>query len=277
MAIYAIGDIQGCFDEFQALLEKINFNPTRDSLWLAGDLVNRGPKSLEVLRFVHALGDAVKIVLGNHDLHLLASWARGGRITENDTLEAVLCASDRDELCHWLRQQKLMLEDVALNFILVHAGILPQWDSAAVRRYAAEVEHALCGENYQELLTNMYSNAENVWEDNLTGLPRLRTLINAFTRLRYCDSQGRMALAEKGALGTQPAGLLPWYGQETRKTKQQRIVFGHWAALDGAILGDYNVFALDTGCVWGKKLRALRLDNLQVIEVPSQQGVYKKS
>lgn len=271
MAIYAIGDIQGCFDEFRELLEKIRFDPNQDRLWLVGDLINRGPKSLEVLRFVKNLRLICQIVLGNHDLHLLASWVHGQAIAEKDTLQPILQASDCDELCHWLRHQPLMVEDQSLHFMMVHAGVLPQWDIAQVRRYAHEIENTLRSESYKEFLTHMYSNADNVWDEGLTGISRLRTLVNVFTRLRYCDENGVMALTEKGALGSQSAGLLPWYAWSSRKTKQQRIVFGHWAALEGAVLGDHNVFALDTGCVWGQKLRAMRLDDLRIFEVPSRQ------
>lgn len=271
MAVYVIGDIQGCFDEFQELLEKIQFDVTRDQLWLAGDLINRGPKSLDVLRFVRELGDACKIVLGNHDLHLLASWVHGQSIAEKDTLQPILQAHDGNELCDWLRHQPLMVEDQALHFVMVHAGVLPQWDIAQVRRYAREIENTLRSEHYKDFLTHMYSNADNAWQEGLTGLPRLRTLVNAFTRLRYCDENGVMMLTEKGPLGSQSPGFLPWYACASRNTKEQRIVFGHWASLEGAVLGDYNVFALDTGCVWGQKLRAMRLNDLQIFEVMSRQ------
>lgn len=271
MAIYAIGDIQGCFDEFQELLEKFCFNPIKDQLWLAGDLVNRGPKSLEVLRFVRALGEPHKIVLGNHDLRLLALWAQGKSMATEDTLHAILQASDCDDLCHWLRHQPLLVEEQRLNFMMVHAGVLPQWSEAQVRSHAHEVEQALQSANHQKCLSVIYNNADNLWREDLTGLSRWRTLVNVFTQLRYCDADGVMALTEKGSLGSQSPGLLPWYAYSFRKTRERRIVFGHWAALEGAVLGEYNVFALDAGCVWGKKLRALRLDDLQVFEVLSRQ------
>lgn len=270
MATYAIGDVQGCFDELQALLKKIQFNPARDCLWFAGDLINRGPQSLEVLRFIYHLGAPHKIVLGNHDLHLLAAWVHGQVISSKDTLHDILQAPDCEVLCNWLRHRPLLVEDKALNFIMVHAGILPQWDINQARQYAHEVEKALQSNNYKVFLNNMYSNQDNIWNENLTDLSRLRTLVNVFTRIRFCDENGIMALTEKGALGSQSNGLMPWFAHPQRKTHEQRILFGHWAALEGKILGDYNVFALDTGCVWGKKLRALRLEDLKIFEVSAK-------
>ncbi len=271
MATYAIGDIQGCFDEFQDLLNHIQFNPTQDRLWLAGDLINRGPKSLEMLRFIKNLGGPHQIVLGNHDLHLLASWTRGNAITSKDTLHAILKAHDRDELCHWLRRQPVLIEDTRLGFLMVHAGILPQWTLSQARAYAHEVEQTLVSDDYTNFLQHMYSNQDNTWHDDLKGLSRLRTLVNAFTRLRYCDVNGTMALSEKGPLGSQTHGLIPWFSHPDRKTADQKIVFGHWATLEGRILGQHNVFSLDTGCVWGCTLRAMRLEDLAIFEVPSHQ------
>ncbi len=271
MATYAIGDIQGCFDEFQDLLEKIDFTPTKDRLWIAGDLINRGPKSLETLRFIKALDNKNQIVLGNHDLHLLASWVHGNAIASKDTLQAILDAEDGEELCHWLRHQPILVEDTQLEFIMVHAGVLPLWNMNEVRSYAHEIEAMLRSDSYQEFLKSMYSNQDNVWRDDLTSLSRLRTLVNVFTRIRYCDINGVMALTEKGELGTQSNGLMPWFAHPDRKTKNQKIIFGHWATLEGKIFGDYNVFSLDTGCVWGRSLRAMRLEDLQIFEVPSRQ------
>lgn len=271
MATYAIGDVQGCFDELQDLLKKIQFNPSQDILWFAGDLINRGPQSLEVLRFIRDLGASHKVVLGNHDLHLLASWVHGKSISSKDTLQSILEAHDGEALCQWLRQQPIMVEDTVLNFMMVHAGVLPQWELIQVRAYAHEIEQTLRSDAYIHFLTHMYSNDDNVWQENLTGLSRLRTLVNVFTRIRYCDENGVMALTEKGELGTQSDGLKPWFVYPERKTRNQRIVFGHWATLEGKILGEHNVFSLDTGCVWGRSLRAMRLEDLQVFEVPSRQ------
>ena len=275
MATYAIGDVQGCFDELQDLLKKIHFNPSHDKLWFAGDLINRGPQSLEVLRFIRGLDPSHKVVLGNHDLHLLASWVHGESISSKDTLQSILEASDGEELCQWLRHQPIMVEDFALGFMMVHAGVLPQWDINQARQYAREIEHTLQSDAYIHFLTHMYSNEDNVWQENLTGLSRLRTLVNVFTRIRYCDENGAMALTEKGELGTQSAGLQPWFAFPNRKTRDQKIVFGHWATLEGKILGEHNVFSLDTGCVWGRSLRAMRLEDLTIFEVPSQQKKWR--
>ena len=271
MATYAIGDVQGCFDELQDLLEKIQFNPHHDRLWFAGDLINRGPQSLEVLRFVRALGTPHQIVLGNHDLHLLAAWVHGKSISPKDTLQPILEADDGEELCHWLRHQPILVEDPTLGFIMVHAGVLPQWDITQTRSFAREIEQTLQSDSFKLFLNHMYSNEDNIWKNDLQGLPRLRTLVNVFTRIRFCNEQGVMALTEKGALGSQSKGLIPWYACAARKTRDQKIIFGHWAALEGKVLGGYNVFSLDTGCVWGKTLRALRLEDLRVFEVPSRQ------
>ena len=275
MATYVIGDVQGCFDELQDLLKKIQFNSSQDRLWFAGDLINRGPQSLEVLRFIHALGEPHQIVLGNHDLHLLAAWVHGESISSKDTLQPILAAQDGEKLCHWLRHQPILVEDSRLGFVMVHAGILPQWDMTQARAFAHEIESTLQTESYIDFLTHMYSNVDNQWQDNLSGLPRLRTLVNVFTRIRYCDHNGVMALTEKGELGTQSQGLMPWFADPQRKTRDQKIVFGHWAALEGKILGEHNVFSLDTGCVWGRSLRAMRLEDLKIFEVPSRQKSWK--
>lgn len=271
MATYAIGDVQGCFDELQDLLKKIQFNPLHDQLWFAGDLINRGPQSLDVLRFIKNLGSAHKVVLGNHDLHLLASWVHGKSISSKDTLQPILEAHDGEALCQWLRHQPILVEDIELGFVMLHAGVLPQWNIEQTRKYACEIEQTLQSDAYIHFLTHMYSNEDNIWRENLTGLSRLRTLVNVFTRIRYCDENGAMALTEKGELGTQSAGLKPWFSFSDRKTRDQKIVFGHWAALEGKILGEHNVFSLDTGCVWGRSLRAMRLEDLEIFEVPSRQ------
>lgn len=275
MATYAIGDVQGCFEELQELLEKIQFHPSNDTLWFAGDLINRGPQSLEVLRFIRDLGSSHQVVLGNHDLHLLASWVHGESISSKDTLQPILEAQDSEALCHWLRRQPILVEDTTLGFMMVHAGVLPQWDMTQVRNYAREVEQTLQSNAYIDFLTHMYSNEDNVWHENLTGLSRLRTLVNVFTRIRYCDENGVMALTEKGELGTQSRGLKPWFVYPERKTRDQKIVFGHWATLEGKIVGEHNVFSLDTGCVWGRSLRAMRLDDLKIFEVPSRQKKWR--
>ncbi len=259
MAVYAIGDLHGCLDELQRLLERLSFDPTHDRLWFTGDLVNRGPHSLECLRFVRGLGERAVTVLGNHDLHLLARTVgaannRHGR----DTLDAVLAAPDRGELLEWLRRRPLLHHDPALGYTLIHAGLPPQWDLASMRACAAEVEQALRGPQFTELMFHLYGNRPDRWSRDLAGWDRLRFSINCFTRLRYCSDDGRLALGEKGPPGTQPAPFRPWFSVPGRASAGLRLIFGHWSTLGPR--SEPGVFPLDTGCVWGKRLSALRLD-----------------
>jgi bis(5'-nucleosyl)-tetraphosphatase (symmetrical) len=256
MAVYAIGDVQGCFDELQTLLTRVDFDPGRDRLWFAGDLVNRGPKSLETLRFAHRLNAVV--VLGNHDLHLLACAADPGRRKRKDTLQDILKAPDADLLLDWLRHRPLLHHDAGLGYTLVHAGLPPQWDLRAASACAAEVEQALRGDDYSDFLTHMYGDQPDRWDPALTGRDRLRFIVNCFTRLRYCDRDGRLALKEKGPPGSQPEALKPWFAWETRNSRTLEILFGHWSTL-GAYDGP-GVPALDTGCLWGGRLTAVRID-----------------
>ncbi len=263
MAVYAIGDIQGCLAPLQELLDRLDFRPERDRLWFTGDLVNRGPQSAAVLRLVMSFGEAAVSVLGNHDLHLLAVAEGFGPELDKDTLDDVLDAPDRDALLHWLRHRPLLHHDPALGYTLTHAGLPPQWDLATARQCAQEVESVLRGAHYRDFLRQMYGNQPDRWDPALRGMERLRFITNAFTRLRYCDSQGRLDLAHKGKPGTQPAGLMPWYQVPGRKNRDLRILFGHWSTLG---LSDYpGVYALDTGCLWGGKLSAMRLDGEQEI------------
>ena len=268
MAIYAIGDIQGCLAPLQALLDKLAFDPANDQLWFTGDLVNRGPQSAEVLRFVKGLGKSTVTVLGNHDLHLLA--VAGGRASQRrrDTIEDVLTAPDRDELLHWLRCRPLLHHDAALGFTLIHAGLLPQWDLGEARMLAAEAEQALQSRDAPRFFDQMYGNLPDRWQASLTGWDRLRVVINAFTRLRYCDAQGRMDLRFSGSPGSQAAGLLPWFEVPGRRSRSLRIVFGHWSTLGTGVRN--GAVALDSGCVWGDSLTATRLDtaHLEWIAVP---------
>ncbi|MBI5613202.1 MAG: symmetrical bis(5'-nucleosyl)-tetraphosphatase [Gammaproteobacteria bacterium] len=257
MAVYAIGDVQGCHDALQALLEKIRFDPACDRLWFVGDLVNRGPQSAAVLRFVMGLEAAV-CVLGNHDLHLLAVAAGQARTRREDTLDDVLSAPDRDALLHWLRTRPLLHHDAALGYTLVHAGLLPSWDLGLARALAAEAEAALRGPAVDRLFAQMYGDQPDRWDPALAGWPRLRVIVNAFTRLRYCSADGRMDLAPKGVPGSQPPGLLPWFQVPGRKSRALRILFGHWSTL-GLWNGD-GAIGLDSGCLWGGRLSALRLD-----------------
>ncbi|HEY8034109.1 MAG TPA: symmetrical bis(5'-nucleosyl)-tetraphosphatase [Methylobacter sp.] len=256
MAIYAIGDIQGCFDELLRLLDTISFNEHNDQLWFAGDLVNRGPKSLETLRFVKSLGDSAITVLGNHDLHLLVASCAPKIANKKDTLLPVLEAPDRDELIHWLRHRPLFhFND---EFCLVHAGLPPQWDFKKTQKMALLAEKALKAPDYQVFLKQMYGNKPNLWSSGLKGVERLRFIINCFTRMRYCEVNGRLDFIHSGPPGSQPENLVPWFEAPKRKNADMRIIFGHWSAL-GYYEGP-NCYAIDTGCLWGGQLTALKLD-----------------
>lgn len=255
MSVYAISDVQGCFDALRALLDKLRFDPNQDTLWFAGDLVNRGPQSLETLRFVKSLGDSAITVLGNHDLHLLAVDAG---IKKKDTdLKDILDAPDRRELIDWLRRQPLLHHDPSLGYTLVHAGVSPQWDLATAQTCAHELEAVLRGEKYREFLRVMYGDRPRKWRWWLSGERRLRYICNCFTRIRYCTRDGKLALQEKGAPGTQPQRYVPWFDVPKRASKDLRLVFGHWSTL-GAFHAP-GIYALDTGCVWGGALTALEL------------------
>lgn len=256
MAIYAIGDIQGCYDELRRLLDFVKFEPGPDQLWLAGDLVNRGPKSLETLRFVKDLGSAAITVLGNHDLHLIATVVSLGKSGKKDTLGAILRAPDCDELIDWLRHQHLFHHND--EFCMLHAGLPPQWDFALTRQMALEVEQAMQGSDYDRFFRGMYGNKPTVWSDDLPKSEKLRFAVNCFTRLRYCTVDGVLDFSQKGAPGTQPEHLLPWFAVPGRKSLDMHIIFGHWSTL--GFYQDYNCYAIDTGCLWGGQLTALRLD-----------------
>ncbi len=259
MAIYAIGDVQGCFDELLALLDKISFNPERDQLWFAGDLVNRGPKSVEVLRFVKKLGDQAVVVLGNHDFHLLAVAHGCGKKLRQDTLQQVLEAPDGDELISWLRHRPLLHHDETIGYTMVHAGLPPQWSLSEARQYAAEVERLMCSDECGQFLEVMYSNSPDIWSDDLKGLDRIRFIVNCLSRMRYCDQAGRLALQYKDAPGSQPDGVVPWFDVSGRCSADESIVFGHWSTLGIGLRN--NTWSLDSGCLWGGKLTALKLDN----------------
>jgi len=268
MSTYAIGDIQGCHTELQHLLEHINFDPAGDTLWFVGDLVNRGPDSLAVLRFVKSLGDRAISVLGNHDLHTLAVAHGHLKYHRNDNIDDVLRAEDCDDLMHWLRHLPLLHHDAELDFTMLHAGLPPQWDLATARSCAGEVEAVLQGPDYVHFLENMYGNEPDCWDESLDGIERLRFITNCFSRLRYCNPQGKLALEEKGKPGKQPPGLLPWFDVPGRKSIDTRIVFGHWSTL-GTVESD-TVYAIDTGCLWGGTLTALQLENCQTFTIDCQ-------
>ncbi|MBL8270008.1 symmetrical bis(5'-nucleosyl)-tetraphosphatase [Steroidobacter sp.] len=260
MAVYAIGDVQGCDQEFGQLLTRLNFSPTRDQLWLVGDLVNRGPRSLEVLRRVKALGDAAICVLGNHDLHLLAlALSPHEPIKSKDTLQPILQAPDRDELIHWLRHRSMLHHDATLGYTMVHAGLPPQWDLATAQACAGELEATLRDERRcRDLFAHMYGDKPDRWSNDLRGNERLRFITNCFTRLRFCTEDGRLNLKFKGEVKDAPSHLMPWFAVPGRRSSDTRIVCGHWSAL-GYHDAD-GVLAIDTGCVWGEKLCAVRLD-----------------
>jgi bis(5'-nucleosyl)-tetraphosphatase (symmetrical) len=258
VALYAIGDVQGCDAELVALLESLRFSEDRDRLWFVGDLVNRGPASLEVLRRVRALGDAATVTLGNHDLHLLAVAHGHGRIKSGDTLSEVLAAPDRDQLLEWLAERPLLAEDRELNLCLLHAGLAPQWDLATARACAREFEQAL-RRDPAKLFKQMYGDEPNRWDETLAGAERLRYIVNCFTRLRYVSRDGRLELGAKGApKKMQAANLVPWFEAPGARWRGSRIVFGHWSTL--GFFRNADVTAIDTGCVWGGSLTALRLD-----------------
>lgn len=259
MTTYAIGDVQGCFDELQLLLDKVRFNPANDRLWFTGDLVNRGPRSLDVLRFVKGLDDRAITVLGNHDLHLLAVSAGIRAPRSNDTITDILAAPDADELLSWLRHRPLLHHDQSTGYVLIHAGLPPQWNLVKAIACAREVEAVLRGEHHQELIKNMYGNEPDQWIESLSGWPRLRFIINCFTRLRYCDRDGHLALNEKGTPGTQTEGYSPWFELWEHSDDGVKIIFGHWSTLGQCHRPGFH--ALDTGCIWGGQLTAMSLDN----------------
>lgn len=269
MATYAIGDVQGCYDSLMALLEEINYDDNKDTLWFAGDLVNRGPKSLETLRFIKGLGNKAISVLGNHDLHLLALYFNDNNPKKSDTLEATLNASDSEELMHWLRHQPLVHYDRSLNAVMVHAGIPPKWSAKKALKRSLEVENFIQSADFREFFNVMYGNAPDKWDKTLIGMDRLRTIVNYFTRMRFCSQNGKLDLLTKEGLDKKPKGFSPWFELE-RKAAKKRIFFGHWAALEGKT-NVANVFALDTGCVWGGKLSAVRLEDEKWFRVSAQE------
>jgi bis(5'-nucleosyl)-tetraphosphatase (symmetrical) len=263
MPTYAIGDLQGCLVPLLRLLDKLNFDPASDRLLFAGDLVNRGPDSLEVLRLLRNLGDTAICVLGNHDLHLLALSEGFGRMRKGDTLDAVLAAPDRDALLLWLRRQRLAWREG--NYLMVHAGVLPSWTVDDTMQRAAEAEAALQGPNYRDFFERMYGNAPIAWDDGLQGIERLRVIVNAFTRLRYCSPEGEMEFNHKGAPGTQPSGWLPWFAVPGRRNAGATFIIGHWSTL--GLVNREDLIALDTGCLWGGGLTAVRLEDRRVYVV----------
>jgi len=265
MATYAIGDVQGCYDELQQLLELIQFDKKNDKLWFVGDLINRGPKSLEVLRFVKSLGKSAKLVLGNHDLHTLAVAAGFRRYHRNDSIDDILDAHDRKELLKWLRHQPLMHYSKKHNIAMLHAGLPPEWDIAYARKRAKEVEAVLQSKSHKKFLKSMYGNKPRKWKKNLHGMQRLRFITNCFTRLRYCDNKGHLGLEQKGKPGSQRKPFKPWFKIKSRASRDDQIVFGHWSTL--GLTTTHNVFAIDTGCLWGGRLTALRIEDKAIFSL----------
>jgi bis(5'-nucleosyl)-tetraphosphatase (symmetrical) len=268
VATYAVGDLQGCLAPLEELLAKVAFDASRDRLWLVGDLVNRGPDSLACLRFAKALGEAAVVVLGNHDLHLLSLAEGFSRVRSRDTLAGVLAAPDCRELLDWLRQRPLM--HVEGKFAMVHAGLLPAWSIGEARALAGEVEAVLRGPGYRALLGEMYGDEPDHWDAALAGNARWRVIINAMTRLRGCTPGGRMVLGFKGEPGDLAGPLLPWFDVPGRASREATIVCGHWSALGLKMRED--LLALDSGCVWGHALSAVRLEDRALFQVPCPGG-----
>jgi bis(5'-nucleosyl)-tetraphosphatase (symmetrical) len=267
MSTYVVGDIQGCYKPLRQLLKFVKFSPASDSLWCVGDLINRGPQSLDTLHYLQDLGDAVKIVLGNHDLHFIAINEGRAPSRNKDTLEGLLRAPDCQALSDWLRHQPLAHYDSVdtryglKNFLMIHAGVAPMWSLQDTLNYAAEVEFALQGPKYRKFLRAMYGDLPARWHNGLHGMERLRVITNYLTRIRFCNAIGTMRLNVKEGLWAAPRGFKPWYYYE-RITPRASILFGHWAALEGRT--DRNdVHALDTGYVWGRELTLMRLEDMQ--------------
>jgi bis(5'-nucleosyl)-tetraphosphatase (symmetrical) len=262
MADYAIGDIHGCFDPLKRLLDHIHFDDKKDTLWLVGDLVNRGPQSLEVLRFLKSLKIAPNITLGNHDLYLLNRLFcnQNAWLDKEDTLTPILKASDGEELGHWLRKQSMICYSSQLSVIMVHAGIAPFWNLSEALHFGGELESALRAPNFRELLMQIYGNEPNYWSHELTGIERLRVITNYFTRMRFCDADGRLYFDYVGTVEKAPSHYHPWFSMTKRTPIEADLIFGHWATLMGQCPTP-KVYALDTGCVWGGQLTALRLQD----------------
>ncbi len=273
MARWGIGDVQGCCAELRELLARIDYSADRDQLWFTGDLVNRGPESLPALRLVRSLDANAIVVLGNHDLHLLAAaYVPGHRLRAHDTLDEILAAPDRDSLLAWLLERPLLHFSPRHSDLLVHAGVLPQWDAPLARALAAEVEAAL-RHDPRALLGDMYGNKPDRWDADLKGTGRLRLIINVCTRLRFCAPDGRIDLKQKGPPDSARAPWLPWYLLPDRASRATRIIFGHWSAL--GFYRNHGVLCLDTGCVWGRSLTAVDLDERDrpPVSVPARSAV----
>lgn len=261
MTRYAVGDIQGCLAPLECLLKRVKFKPKKDELWVAGDLINRGPQSLETLRFIKSLGSSAKVVLGNHDLHFLAIAHGAREPRSSDTFNKILKAPDRQELVDWLLQQPLIYRDPSKDYVMSHAGLSPLWKIKEAIGYSQEIEAILQGPKATEFFENMYGNKPDCWEPALKGWKRYRTITNYFTRMRFCGPHGELDLDNKTDHAS--AGFVPWFKHPLRKGKKKKIIFGHWAALEGKA-NTKNIFALDTGCVWGGSLSLLNLETQEI-------------
>jgi len=274
MATYAIGDIQGCYKPLRKLLKAVAFQPGADELWCVGDLINRGPKSLDTLRYLRDIGESATVVLGNHDLHFLALYYQCTPDTINGrhTLDELLAAPDCGELADWLRHKPLAHHDSVLgsqgihNYLMVHAGVPPQWDLHTTLALSAEVEAALRGPDFRKFLNKMYGDKPSRWKDTLTGRKRLRMITNYLTRMRFCSANGKLDLQIKEGVNEAPEGFRPWFEFEQITNSETSILFGHWAALQGVTRHD-RVYALDTGCVWGRELTMMRLEDHKLFSV----------
>ncbi len=262
MTRYAVGDIQGCLLPLQCLLDEVSFDPNRDQLWLVGDLINRGPASLACLRYIKNLGSCTRIVLGNHDLHFLAVAFGAIAAGKSDTFDEILAADDREELIAWLMQQPLMYSDPSGDYHMTHAGIPPNWSIAEASHYAREVEAVLQSNQADIFFSQMYGNEPNCWGEALSGWTRLRVITNYFTRMRFCTAMGELDFKNKLATIDKP-GYRPWFAHPERLARNDNIIFGHWAAMEGQVSSPH-VFALDTGCVWGKKMTLMNLETQQL-------------
>lgn len=263
MATYLVGDLHGCYDELQLLLEKVRFEPSCDRLYFVGDLVARGDNSLACLRFVKSLGERAQTVLGNHDLHLISTALGIKKVKPRDNLTALFAAPDFDELIDWLRQQPLLIHNETQHFVMVHAGISPDWDLATAKACATEVENVLRHGDYRYLLTQMYDSQPERWSPDLQGIERLRYIINAFTRMRFCYADHRLDFDCKAPVNQAPSELKPWFELDNPLYKKENIIFGHWASLVDTPTPP-NIYALDTGCAWGNRMTMLRWEDKQL-------------
>ncbi len=271
MSIYAIGDLQGCLTPLLRLLDTIQFDPNKDQLWFTGDLVNRGPQSLATLEFIHGLGKNARAVLGNHDLHLLAAAAGFGRQHSNDTIDEILHSPRADELIAWVRTLPLAYTSPTLpGVLMVHAGVLPAWSVAQTLTLADEVSAVLRSDQWQRFMSTLYGNKPTRWDDSLTGDERLRVIVNALTRMRFCNADGSMDLKVKESVDRAPDGLYPWFDAPNRRNTDHRIIMGHWSTLGLKIRPD--LIAIDTGCIWGGCLTALRLDDDALFHVDCERA-----